>query len=488
DPSSLRMTSRAFVAAAFDALHQDDVIPTPSFHPYVRVGRDYYGPEIMALEQYRQLERELNDAYPNRFADPLKRRHAEFASTYIFSLLEASVARCGHRHDFAHDSPAVDESISEMLSVLDAESYEVVCCRVVSHFTTKTGQPLRVGPIEVVPEDRGSRSLERAIGQRIPGALAAFNRDPPFAHDPPHSLLVAREQTKEDDPYAVAERLSTSLERFLLHMRLLTAGTVQSYYEMKGTTTLVSRMPPYLTTFVKGTLDSPIRRTVRVSGTEGQAIAAIGKLIDDADVQREGMVMTSFDIALGRYQGSYRTESAFDHLVDLATALEAALAAGEEDNEGLTLRLRNRAAALLATESDPAPSIFADVGLLYSLRSKVVHGGQMKQKDLRRTIDRISTVPTERPTLMPAVALGHAVGRMRDLVRRAILARLCLAAPPDPPWPITAADVPVDALLAHDPTRGEWRDRWHERLVDLHAAEAADPPRTAADFLSPDER
>jgi hypothetical protein len=263
---------------------------------------------------------------------------------------------------------------------------------------------------------------------------------------------------------------------------------VQSYYEMRGTTTLVTAMPPYLTTFVKGTLDSPIRRTVRVSGKEGEAIASIEKLIDEADVQRQEMVMTSFDMALGRFQGSYRADSPFEHLVDLATALEAALAAGERDTEGLTLRLRNRAAALLATESDPAPAIFTDVGLLYSLRSKVVHGGQLKQKDLRRTINRVSTVPTERPTLTPAVALGHAVDRMRDLVRRAILARLCLAAPPDPLWPINAPDVPVDALLVDDQTRGEWRRRWQHRLSGLNAAEVAGPPPTAADFLSRDDR
>ena len=41
---------------------------------------------------------------------------------------------------------------------------------------------------------------------------------------------------------------------------------------------------------------------------------------------------------------------------------------------------------------------------------------------------------------------------MRDLVRRAILARLCLAAKPDPLWPF-AGDATVDAILADDAQR-----------------------------------
>jgi hypothetical protein len=205
-------------------------------------------------------------------------------------------------------------------------------------------------------------------------------------------------------------------------------------------------------------------------------------------VKRGGMALTSFDVAIRKFNASYRADSPFEHLVDLATALEATLATGEKDNEGLTLRLRNRASTLLATQDDPARSIFIDVRQLYDLRSKLVHGGQIKENELRKTSERISTVTNERPTLMFGVALGHAIDRMRDLVRRAILARLCLAAEPDPLWPLDASDVSVDALLADDRTRGQWRSRWHERLTELGvAAAAAGPPRTAADFLSQDD-
>jgi hypothetical protein len=124
---------------------------------------------------------------------------------------------------------------------------------------------------------------------------------------------------------------------------------------------------------------------------------------------------------------------------------------------------------------------------LYALRSKLVHGGRIRERELRRSIERISTVPGERPTMTFWVALGHAIDRMRDLVRRAILARLSLAAEPNPVWPF-AGPPSVDALLSDDSTRAEWRSLWHARLEDLGVAAAALPPIAAADFLSQEDR
>jgi hypothetical protein len=49
------------------------VIPTPIFHSYATVGSDYFGDAISALAAYRVLEAQLNDAYPERFPEPLKR-------------------------------------------------------------------------------------------------------------------------------------------------------------------------------------------------------------------------------------------------------------------------------------------------------------------------------------------------------------------------------------------------------------------------------
>jgi hypothetical protein len=487
DSDAVRASARAFIADAFDALAGEHVIPTPVFHPYIAVGRDYFGDTIRALPHYQALEAELEQAYPNRLAEPLKRRHGEFASTYMFSLLEACVARCGLCGNFDPHGAAIEESLDEMLYVLGADTYEMVCIRHVAHLTTTGGEEIRIGDITVVPEPEHWGALTDRVQDEIAGAAQAWNRDDPRPFAPPHSLLIAREVTDDPDIEAVMGRLSGRLDRFLMLARLLTAGTTRTNYELIGPATRVARLKPQLTVSRGGLLDTPIRRTVRLAGDQVPAFAMLGSAIDVADIKREGMVAISFDVALGRFNRSHSSDSQYEHLVDLATALEAALIGPGDPTEGLTLRLRTRAAALLATANDPATALFDDVGQLYSLRSKLVHGGPIKERDLHKTIRRISTIPTDGAGGGPWVTLGHAVDRMRDLVRRAILARLCLSAEPDPLWPLDR-DAHVDSALADDAQRAKWRERWHERLAALGAQSAAERPRAAVDFLSQDDR
>lgn len=477
-------TARAFVREAFAALHEEHVLPTPQFHPYLEVGRDYYGDSVRG-PAYAAFEATLDAGFPERFAEPLKRQHAEFASSYVYRFLEACVVRCGRADGvFDAESTAVSESINELVSVLEAQEYNATCCRVVAHLTTVDGSPIQIGELQVVPEADEWHDLTRKIASEIPGAASAFNRQWPKPYDPPHCMVVARVTSTDGDVYETCRRLSGQIERLLLLTRLLTAGTVQSYYEVSGLSTLVSRMTPLYGTFRKGMLDSLVRRTARLSGADERCLSALGDLLDAVDVKREGMVATSFDVALGKFNRSHVPENAFEHLVDLATALEAILSGGESDNEALTLRLKTRAAALLSSSRDPAKDIFDDVGVLYGLRSKLVHGGQIKEAELRKIVRRVSTVPADAAL---GVALAHAVDRIRDLVRRSILVRICLACEPDPPWPFSNT-APVDSLLVEPETRRLWQERVRERLEAMGAGSAVDRPRVAADFLSPEDR
>ena len=467
----VRESATQFLAEAFDSLRDDHVIPR-AFDPFVRVGRDYFGDAIRALPEYPRLERQLNALYPGRFAGPENRVDAQSPSTYMFSLIEAAVARCSAGRDYAPESPAIAASIDELFAVLHSPTYEVVCCRVVSHLTTRDGRnSVEIGPVTVIPEADEFRALEGAIEREIPGASSAFNRERQIVFDRPHALLVAREIVDDVNPYAAVSRVSQKLERFLLHQRLLTAGTIRSFYEVRGTTKLVTHLAPSLVTFPGDRwLPSLVQRAVTVSPEDSRPSEAIGALIDETSALRgDGLLFASFDVALHKFHTSYRQDGALEILVDLGTALEAALGSDGDSNEGLTFRLRSRAAALLSADSDSGSAIFADIGHLYGLRSATVHGASLKQKKFDTSIAHISTVPESDP---PGIAVARAIDRMRDLVRRAILARVSLAAGPEPLWPGTSKV--VDTLLADDATREHWRDAWRQRLRDLGAPQAED--------------
>jgi hypothetical protein len=71
-----------------------------------------------------------------------------------------------------------------------------------------------------------------------------------------------------------------------------------------------------------------------------------------------------------------------------------------------------------------------------------------------------------------------------DLVRRAILARLCLAADPDVLWPFRG-NLGVDSLLSDDETGRAGAQAGPTSLRLLEFSSAAAPSREAVDFLTP---
>jgi hypothetical protein len=479
--SAIRSAAARFLDAAFAALSEEHVLPTAHYHPHIRVGRDYFGDTIHALPEHHELERIFTNEFPERFSDEVALMQREFAASYIFNFLEGAVAHGTPRGEFDSSSTASAEAIDELVKALESETCEVACCRVVSHITT-AGDPVEVAGVTVVPEHHGVRDFERLIGEWIPAGGSVFNRDPPFSHNPPNAMLVISDRGPNKDVYDVPPRLGNKLERFLLHARLLTGTTAQTFYEVAGPTSLVAPMSPYLSV-APANLDAQVCRVLRLDGSESPRFDAIARLVDEAAITREGMATTSFDTALRKFHASFLAGDPYDRVVDLATALEAALVSSKKDAEGLSLRLRSRAAALLSTDSDPAQAIFNDITQLYDLRSRLVHGGELTQKDLRKMVRSISTVPEDRVESMFAIALGFALDRLRDLVRRAILARIGLAAGDDPLWPLRG-DTPVERHLADDDTRRAWRQRWRQVLEDAGIGDAVSPQQPPVDYLT----
>lgn len=223
-----------------------------------------------------------------------------------------------------------------------------------------------------------------------------------------------------------------------------------------------------------------IRRTVPLDQNEASGFDRLGKMVDEADVRRDKMAATSFDVAISKFHFARRKTDAYEQLIDLATALEATLLGGDADTAEVTLRLKYRAAALLWCDTDPAQAIFDDVGRLYGLRSRLVHGGDLKSSQLRSMITGISTASDEEAF---GISRDRAVDRLRDLVRRAILARMCLAAGDEPLWPFHN-QTQVDRALSNPPVAAAWRARWRDDLGQMGVGFAADRARDASEFLA----
>ncbi|MFE2093717.1 hypothetical protein [Streptomyces sp. NPDC059460] len=473
----LQDTGQAFLTAAWARLQEERVVPPPAFHPYLEVGRDYFGDSVMPLAEYRALEDAIAASHPRFDAGrPLHER--EFPGGLIFSFLETFIARLtGAQEKFSPDGPAAEQSLSDLIQAVHADTFEVACCRVVSHLTTPDGNPVeftnvRVEPVISQAADH-DRELQRIISTAIPGAASAYGRDRPHGFAPPESVIIARDSGSR--PFDLAKPLSQQIERFMLLVRLLKPGTSESMAEVQGATHTVREFKPTVLRF-RGAgpgFGSPTQRAAHVItlGTDDVSrVDGLGRLLAAAEQPRTDMAFTSFGMALQKFLLSFHAYGWSEQIVDLATAFEAALSGKEKDD--VTLRLKIRASTLLSTHLDPAEQIFKDVGVIYGLRSALVHGGAMTEKTLLKEVRKISTVPDGLPD---GTAIAHAVERLRDLVRRSLLARVCLAASATPLWPLDA-DTGVDAAMVDDLSRKAWREAWRDALTEIDAIASADPP------------
>ncbi len=478
--------SQTLVRVAFERLAAERVIPTSRYHPWIWVGRDYEGAVFMHTPEFTQLEGMLNRAYPARFDEPLKRRHAEFSNSYIFQMVEAAARRCADDGDYREDSRGVTTSISEMVSILDGPHHTLAVVRAMSHTATVDGQAAAIDGIEVIPEPSRHEFdfLVDQCRQRIPGAGGAFNRERPHVFAHPHAVLAVTANTAEEpDSFGLLDEASHRLDRFVCLLRLLTGTTARPQFEVRGSTKLAGPIHPQLHDFGSGgiTMSPFVRRTATLDGSFDEPIRALGDLLDGAEVTREQMAATSLDVAIGRYTRSYRSDG-LDSIVDLATALEAILIDEADGAEGITARLRNRCAALLSTPADPPANVFNDVNAFYSLRSTLVHGGNLKEKTLRSKILGITTVTAAN---MFGIAAAEAVDRMRDIVRRAVLARLCLANGDEPLWPFNPSKG-MDVAFADNQARDELRRSWVDRLTGIGAGAASESLGTPGQVMVED--
>jgi hypothetical protein len=162
-------------------------------------------------------------------------------------------------------------------------------------------------------------------------------------------------------------------------------------------------------------------------------------------------------------------------VIDIAIGLEAALSTGEKDE--ITLRIKSRAANLLARPGDPPAAIFQDVGELLRIRGKVAHGEPIPQK---RWNDLFAARGLTQVMIEDRLAVLF--DGWREILRRAILARLLLDR--SGLWRIgLQASLGIDEVLIDPVQRRRWRNAIRAQANDLGISAAIDKAPPLRDYL-----
>lgn len=471
-PLGLRGAFEAFLIDAEASLTREHVLPRPRYAPWIKVGADYFGPDLARLPTFKRLESAI-EATDDRFTEGAALGDRDFASRYAFSALEYYVAR-RTRGDVAAVESAY-EALREGLSV----PCTMASAWAVTDITTSAADSLRIAGVQVhrLPEvGAGARAeiaelLREVFGERADG-LDQDRLPHPFSDA---ALLVATHHTSKTFEADAVPASSMRIRDVVLAVRLLHAATVHNVYEIRGGTASVGHGEPTIYEFEgagQGMMSAGLegRRAVRLTHNDEAGISTVIALLH-AQLGTDAEP-SSLHTAVSRYQMSHNKHVWSDKIIDLSIALEASLA-GDRNTE-ITLRLQSRAAALLATAQDPETALFDDVRHFYALRSRMVHGSAPNAKAMEKLLRKISRIPQGEH--FNRFWLDAVTDRLRDIVRRAILARLVITAQAPELWP--RDDAGLDRTILTTEGKNALRSAWRMPLLDLGqtaAIEAAPP-------------
>jgi Apea-like HEPN len=472
DAEAVRADAVAMITEAFASLRELHVLPCSVYHPYVRVGRDYEGAAVMRGEAFTKFDETLKRLYPDWFQSTRPDFPRSFPNQFAFSLIQASIARLGRSgEDYQASSETVEALIVQLIDYLDAGTASVSCARMVCHLMTEDRKELLVGDVTVL-----AQSLWNEVGQIaevIPTAPSAFNRERPQFFARPEALVVA--SASGPDPFALISSAQLPINRFLLAIRLLYGVTATGIYQVTGEDSAICRYDAHLDLMDYDSHPFALRPAV-LSSADVAPIAALLEVYDRTEHRTEKEVVHPLEMAVLKFSGTFSANGWFENIVDLTTALEASLSG--TDRSDIALRVSSRAAALLSTDRDGPSTIFADLKKLYDLRSQLVHGATVLTKDVD---NKATSLSVARVNASRRMRVDLMVDRLRDLVRRSILARLVLN--DQGTWPLRGEQPLVDQLFADPAIAQEWRESWHEAMTAMGAGSSIHPPTPLADAI-----
>ena len=470
--SALRTLAEDVLRRSFEVLARERVIPRSKYRPWTQIGRDYYGD---SAGREGRLAEALEAAVPDRFVRVPIDVTIEYPWGYGHALLEAAVA-CATIAEEPYDvsSPSVRRVVDEFIEKIQVApattllqvvtDIDVVSNQGGESNSAPLGETLRVADVDIV---RVGSNAEKYIEQEIRSAGYEVERVHVVNSPGPTSLLVAR-VTEAISFDARSRKARRQLRNVMTALRLATGVSAFPLITIEGEPGNVRSMhpqiEPHALRWIRHAYRSVVLRASDVASLE-VLCSRVDEWLGDDDLETNPL-----RIAIGRLNRSMDGPSTTvaDIVIDLSIGLEATLSGTDTSEVGL--RLRARAADLLAAVDDPGDTIYDDVKALYEIRSAIVHGSVLKLSRLTRLISGVSSADRgDNPGEQVALALD----RWRDLLRRAILARAALAAESSP-WPLKDS-IDVDRVLRTKTERAAWLDHIHRYWADAGLAVVLDP-------------
>ena len=481
--ATLRTLGENVLRQSFEVLAEERVIPRSEHRPWIQGGRDYFGHTVRFDGP---LSKALEAAIPDRFVRGPIDATMDYPWGYGHALLEAAVA-CATIADEPYDvsSPSVRRVIDQFIEKIQATPATTVM-QVVSDIDVMTdrdgengsahlGETLRVAGVDII---RVGATAETYIEQELRSAGYDVEREHVVSWPDPTSLLVAR--VAEAVSFGTRSRMARRrLRNVTTAVRLATGASASPLVTIAGEPGNVRSVHPHIQPHVRRSMGIAYRPVALGTGD----VAGLEVLCSRVDKWRgdDELETNPLLLAIERLNRSVAGPSTAiaDIVIDLSVGLEAALSGADTSDVGL--RLRMRAADLLATANDPGDLIYDDVKQLYGLRSALVHGSVPTPRAFAKTISRVSSAARS-SHLGEQVEI--ALDRWRDLLRRAILVRAALASEPSF-WPLKDA-VDVDRVLRTESRRVAWLAHVRSYWADVGLASALDPVPPLRLTLSPD--
>jgi Apea-like HEPN len=480
----LEPLARAFLDAAMARLAEERVLPASAYRPWIRAGVDYPGPVVLELPEARVLEEAIEVAMPERFKRLGPRVDTHSPHQYLFGLLESTVAELTIADEpYAAASSAAKRQVREFEALMTAEE----CAGSVVVFVSGirlTAPSLPIGRLEARRVD----TLLDEVLREIPEVADDLDELLWSSHGLPWEAgrLVFRgdwDPTVGHTPFETVS-VTSEIDALIAATRLLTNATV-----VKNGTVIGQSQP------------LPVHRGAReIEANHDHLIAwrpfqlsaeTLGPLLAmkrwlSTTLGRDKPRAHVMSVAAGRFHAALDRQFWDEQLLELAIGLEAALLGGDKDGE-ITYRLRTRAAALLTTDAESPERVFDEIGALYEMRSSLVHGAPIGDRDRRHLL---TAMQSSRASELMGERFAVIVDRARDLLRRAIIARLCLSEGERPLWPWSAPPrFSVDRALLNPSTAQEWRAFVRARAAELGFPQAFDPAAPVSGLLGqPRER